>query len=111
MDEEFALKDPTQWFDWASEFAHHPAVQNETSTKDLLDCFPLLVIISSLQTKVQDGVPVKRDEVEKEAAANEFESLNVHGELELDSNNDNITPSKSSRQRLRQMLFQAAYNR
>ena len=54
---------------------------------------------------------MKCDVVGKEAAANEFESMNVHGELELDSDNDNITPSKLSRQRLRQMLFQAAYNR
>ncbi|EOY13091.1 26S proteasome non-ATPase regulatory subunit 5 - like 1 [Theobroma cacao] len=51
MDEEFSVDDPTQLLDSASEFAHHPGVQNDATTKDFLDRFPLPVIISALQTK------------------------------------------------------------
>ncbi|XVF78573.1 hypothetical protein PTKIN_Ptkin14bG0145100 [Pterospermum kingtungense] len=51
MDEEFSLDDPTQLLASASEFAHHPGVQNDAATKDFLDRFPLPVIISALQTK------------------------------------------------------------
>ncbi|XWS52103.1 hypothetical protein CRYUN_Cryun11dG0038500 [Craigia yunnanensis] len=51
MDEEFSLNDPTQLLESASEFAHHPGVQNDAATKDFLDRFPLPVIISALQTK------------------------------------------------------------
>ena len=42
--------DPTQLLDLVSEFAQH-LVQNDITTKDFLDCFPLPVIISALQTK------------------------------------------------------------
>lgn len=45
MDEEFSLDDPTQLLDSASEFAHHPGVQNDAATKKFLDRFPLPVII------------------------------------------------------------------
>ncbi|XP_021288082.1 26S proteasome non-ATPase regulatory subunit 5 [Herrania umbratica] len=51
MDEEFSVDDPTQLLHSASEFAHHPGVQNDATTKDFLDRFPLPVIISALQTK------------------------------------------------------------
>ncbi|XP_007021566.2 PREDICTED: 26S proteasome non-ATPase regulatory subunit 5 [Theobroma cacao] len=51
MDEEFSVDDPTHLLDSASEFAHHPGVQNDATTKDFLDRFPLPVIISALQTK------------------------------------------------------------
>ncbi|XP_022753293.1 uncharacterized protein LOC111301696 isoform X2 [Durio zibethinus] len=51
MDEEFSLNDPTHLLESASEFAHHPVLQNDAATKDFLDRFPLPVIISALQTK------------------------------------------------------------
>ncbi|XVE80087.1 hypothetical protein DITRI_Ditri14bG0111400 [Diplodiscus trichospermus] len=51
MDEEFSLNDPTQLIESATDFAHHPGVQNDAATKDFLDHFPLPVIISALQTK------------------------------------------------------------
>nr|KJB61706.1 hypothetical protein B456_009G375500 [Gossypium raimondii] len=51
MDEEFALDDPTQLLDSASDFAHHPGSLNDAAVKDFLDRFPLPVIISALQTK------------------------------------------------------------
>ena len=43
--------DPTQLLDLVFEFAQHLVVQNDITTKDFLDCFPLLVIINALQTK------------------------------------------------------------
>ncbi|KAJ0046866.1 hypothetical protein Pint_04629 [Pistacia integerrima] len=51
MDEEFAIADPTQLLDSASDFANHPGVQNDAAAKDFLDRFPFPVIINALQTK------------------------------------------------------------
>ncbi|XP_022717167.1 uncharacterized protein LOC111275859 isoform X2 [Durio zibethinus] len=51
MEEEFSLDDPSQLLKSASDFAHHPGVQDDAATKDFLDRFPLPVIISALQTK------------------------------------------------------------
>lgn len=51
MEEEYAVSDPTQLLDAASEFAYHPGAQSDNSTKEFLDRFPLPVIISALQTK------------------------------------------------------------
>ncbi|XVF47725.1 hypothetical protein PTKIN_Ptkin03bG0134000 [Pterospermum kingtungense] len=50
--------------------------------------------VEEVKAKVEDGASVKNDAIEKEVAENEPESVNAHGELELDSDNDNITPSK-----------------
>ncbi|KAG4197158.1 hypothetical protein ERO13_A05G005800v2 [Gossypium hirsutum] len=47
-----------------------------------------------VKAKVEDVAPIKHDAIEKEAAANESKSMNPHGELELDSDNDNITLAK-----------------
>ncbi|XP_044493574.1 uncharacterized protein LOC123216940 isoform X2 [Mangifera indica] len=51
MDEEFAIADPTQLLDSASDFANHPGVLNDAAAKDFLDRYPLPVIINALQTK------------------------------------------------------------
>ncbi|XWS52178.1 hypothetical protein CRYUN_Cryun11dG0044600 [Craigia yunnanensis] len=50
--------------------------------------------VEEVKAKVDDGDSAKCDAVEKEAAPKESESVNAHGELELDFDNDNITPSK-----------------
>ncbi|XVE71787.1 hypothetical protein DITRI_Ditri10aG0179900 [Diplodiscus trichospermus] len=49
--------------------------------------------VEEVKGKVEDGASVKHDAVEQEAA-NESESVNAHGELELDSDNNSLTPSK-----------------
>ncbi|XP_059441344.1 uncharacterized protein LOC132173765 [Corylus avellana] len=51
MAEEFSLDDPTQLLEAASDFALYPGAQNDTSSKNFLDRFPLPVIINALQTK------------------------------------------------------------
>ncbi|XP_052177389.1 uncharacterized protein LOC127791511 isoform X2 [Diospyros lotus] len=51
MEEEFAVTNPTQLVEAASDFAHHPGAQSDASAKEFLDRFPLPVIINALQTK------------------------------------------------------------
>ncbi|XP_022753369.1 uncharacterized protein LOC111301727 isoform X2 [Durio zibethinus] len=50
--------------------------------------------VEEVKAKVEDGASVKHDAVEKEALANESESVNGHCELELDFDNGKITPSE-----------------
>ncbi|KAE8718778.1 Serine/threonine protein kinase, putative isoform 3 [Hibiscus syriacus] len=50
--------------------------------------------VEEVKTKVEDGTSLKHDAVQGEAAVNESDSVNVHGEVELDPDNDNISPSK-----------------
>ncbi|XVF70054.1 hypothetical protein PTKIN_Ptkin11bG0130500 [Pterospermum kingtungense] len=50
--------------------------------------------VQEVKAKVEDRASMKCDAVEKEAAANESESVNAHGEIESDFDNDNISPSK-----------------
>ncbi|XP_015899236.3 uncharacterized protein LOC107432576 isoform X1 [Ziziphus jujuba] len=49
--EEFSVDDPTQLLQAASDFAYYSGFQNDASTKEFLDRFPLPVIINALQTK------------------------------------------------------------
>ncbi|XP_010542296.1 PREDICTED: uncharacterized protein LOC104815562 [Tarenaya hassleriana] len=51
MVEEYAMEDANQLLDSASDFAHYPGVQNESSVREFLHRFPLPVIFSALQTK------------------------------------------------------------
>ncbi|KAE8700143.1 Serine/threonine protein kinase, putative isoform 3 [Hibiscus syriacus] len=56
--------------------------------------------VKEVKAKCEDFTPLKCDAIDKEAAADESESLNAHGEMELDSDNDNealakIEPSKA----------------
>ncbi|KAE8672039.1 Serine/threonine protein kinase, putative isoform 5 [Hibiscus syriacus] len=50
--------------------------------------------VEEVKAKVEDGASMKHDSVLGEAAANESDSVNAHGELELAPDNDNISPSK-----------------
>ncbi|KAI4333641.1 hypothetical protein L6164_018421 [Bauhinia variegata] len=51
MDGEFAMDDPTQLLEAASDFAHYPGVQTDASARDFLNRFPLPVIMNALQTR------------------------------------------------------------
>ncbi|KAF7836690.1 26S proteasome non-ATPase regulatory subunit 5 [Senna tora] len=51
MSEELSMEDPTRLLEAASDFAHHPGVQNDAAARDFLNRFPLPVIINVLQTK------------------------------------------------------------
>ncbi|XP_039024261.1 uncharacterized protein LOC120157071 [Hibiscus syriacus] len=50
--------------------------------------------VEEVKAKCEDFTPIKRDAIEKEAAVEESESVNAHGEFELDSDNGNETLAK-----------------
>ncbi|KAK3424104.1 hypothetical protein EUGRSUZ_F00890 [Eucalyptus grandis] len=51
MEEEYLMEDTSRLLEAASDFALYPGVQNDAAVKELLDRFPLPVIISALQTR------------------------------------------------------------
>ncbi|KAL4304282.1 hypothetical protein GQ457_10G005290 [Hibiscus cannabinus] len=50
--------------------------------------------VEEVKAKVEGGASIKHDALQGETAANELDSVSAHGELELDPDNDNISPSK-----------------
>ncbi|GLT97536.1 hypothetical protein SLE2022_150950 [Rubroshorea leprosula] len=50
--------------------------------------------VEEVKAKVDDGDSVKKDSIEKEVAANELESANACGELEMECDNENLNTSK-----------------